>query len=292
MRPYLSSMLTTPIPVLTRGDDAAPVRGGSTPPDPPGQTPPRGLRRHEQRRLGPEVVLQVGVEVEVVLRQVGEDGHVEAGPRHPAQAERVARHLHRGGRHAALHHDREQRLQVGRFRGGQRAGQPLRPDPEFDPADQAGQVPGRAQPGLEQVGARGLAAGPGDADEPQPARRIPVHPAGDLAQPGARVREHEHRHAAGGGPGPAVRVGQHRDGAGRHRVRAERRPVHARTGERDVQVTGFHRPGVEGEPGQETQVVRGMRMSYGGNGSSRTPSSVLSADSGRCCGYAGRIATG
>src|SRR5207302_9208412 len=80
-------------------------------------------RRHEQRRLGPEVVLQVGVEVQVVLRQVGEDGHVEAGATDPAQGQRVTRYLHRGGGYPALHHDREQRLQVGCLGRGQRAGQ-------------------------------------------------------------------------------------------------------------------------------------------------------------------------
>ena len=46
--------------------------------------------RDEQRRLGPEVILQIGMEVQMILRQVGEDRHVEAGARHPAQAERVA----------------------------------------------------------------------------------------------------------------------------------------------------------------------------------------------------------
>ena len=213
----------------------------------------------------------------------------KAVPRDPAQGQRVAGHLHRGGGHPALRHDREQRLQVGRLRGGQRAGQPFGPDPELDPADQAGQVPGRAQPGLDQVGGRGLAAGAGDADEPQPGRRVAVHPAGDLAQPAARVGEHEDRHAAGRRPGPAVRVGQDRDRAGGHRVRAEGRPVHARAGQRDVQVTGFHRPGVEGNPGQGTQLVRSNGIPAA---TSRTPSSVLSADSGRCGRDAGRIATG
>ena len=151
-------------------------------------------RRHEQRGLGPEVVLQVGVEVQVILRQVGEHRHVEAGAPDPAQGQRVAGHLHRGGGHPALGHDREQGLQVGRLRGGQRAGQPVPADPGLHPADQAGLVAGGAQPGLQQVGRGGLAAGPGHADEPQPARRVPVHPAGDLAQLAARIGEHEDRY--------------------------------------------------------------------------------------------------
>src|SRR5207248_5566379 len=46
--------------------------------------------------------------------------------------------------------------------------------PIFDAADQAGLVAGRTQAGLDQVGARGLAAGPGDADEAEPARRVAV----------------------------------------------------------------------------------------------------------------------
>ena len=43
-------------------------------------------------------------------------------------------------------------------------------EPGLDRADQAGDVAGRAQPGLDQVGGRGLAGGAGDADDGQPRR--------------------------------------------------------------------------------------------------------------------------
>ncbi len=212
--------------------------------------------RDEQRGLGPEVVLEVGVEVQVILGQVGEDRHVEAGARDPAEAERVARYLHRGGGDPALGHDREQRLQVGSLRRGQGAGHHVRSDFGLYPAYQTGPVPGRGQAGFDQVRARGLAARPGHADQPEPARRVPVHPARDLAQPGTRVVEHEDRHPAGHGPGPAVRVGQHRDRARGHRIIAERGPVHPRTRQGRVQVAGAHRAGVEGDSGDGTQLVR------------------------------------
>ena len=212
--------------------------------------------RHEQGRLGPEVVLQVRVEVQVILRQVGEHRHVEAGAPDPAQGQRVAGHLHRGGGHPALGHDREQGLQIGRLRGGQRAGQPVPADPGLHPADQAGLVARGAQAGLQQVGRGGLAAGPGHADEPQPARRVPVHPARDLAQLAARIGEHEDRHPGLRGAGPAVRVGQHRDGARRDRVGAERGAVDLGPGQRDVQVAGRHHARVERDPGDAPQVVR------------------------------------
>ena len=105
----------------------------------------------------------------------------------------------------------------------------------------------------------------------------------------ARVGQHEDRHPAGRGPGPAVRVGQHRDRAGGDRIGAERRPVHARPGQGHVQVAG--------RTARESRVTPGTQpSSFGPNEfpaeASLTPSSELSADSGRAVGCAGRIATG
>ena len=74
----------------------------------------------EQRRLGAVVVLDVGVEVEVVAAEVEEDRDVEDDAVDAAHHQRVAGDLHRAGLDAALAHHREQRVQVGRLRGGQR----------------------------------------------------------------------------------------------------------------------------------------------------------------------------
>ena len=73
----------------------------------------------EQRGLGPVVVLRRRRGSRGGRAQVGEDGDVEDDPVDPAHHQRVARHLHRARRHAALAHHREQAVQVGRLRRGQ-----------------------------------------------------------------------------------------------------------------------------------------------------------------------------
>ncbi len=60
-------------------------------------TPAVGVPGGEQLGLGREVVVDAVVEVEVILGQVGEDGHVVAGAGDPPEGQRVAGHLHRGG---------------------------------------------------------------------------------------------------------------------------------------------------------------------------------------------------
>ena len=70
--------------------------------------------------LALEVVLDVGVEVEVVAAEVEEDRDVEDDAVDPAHHQRVAGDLHRAGRDLALAHHREEPVQVGRLRRGQR----------------------------------------------------------------------------------------------------------------------------------------------------------------------------
>ena len=69
----------------------------------------------EQARLGREVVLHVGVEVEVLRREVGERADREPGAGDATEAQRVARDLHGDVRGALVDHRREQGLQVGRL---------------------------------------------------------------------------------------------------------------------------------------------------------------------------------
>jgi len=163
----------------------------------------------EQQGLRGVVLLQVAVEVQVVLGQVGEDGHLVEGARHPAQREGVAGHLHRGRGDAAVDHRREEGLEVGRLRGGELARRGLPRDPRLHPADQAGQVPGAAQRGFQQVAGGGLAAGPGHADQQQPGRGVTVDPGCHLAEPGPGVGNDKDGHAAVPRGLPAGRVGEH-----------------------------------------------------------------------------------
>ena len=108
-----------------------------------------GVRRRsgiEQPRLGVEVVLHRRVEVEVVARQVGEPADREARRRRPGRgsARGWTPPSPRCRRRCSSHH-RQQRLQVGRLRRGQRAGHVVAVDPDADGADQARDPPGGAQ---------------------------------------------------------------------------------------------------------------------------------------------------
>ena len=179
--------------------------------------PRPGVAGGEQLGLGREVVLEIGVEVQVVLGEVGEHGDVVVGTRDPAEREGVAGDLHRRGGDVALGHGGQQGLQVGGFGGGQLAGLHVGPDPRFHPADQAGDVPGHPQPGLGQVARGGLAAGPGHPDQPQLPAGVAVHPAGDLAEVGPRVGDHVDGHSRRGGAVPPGRIGEDGHGPGRRR---------------------------------------------------------------------------
>ena len=67
--------------------------------------------RSNSSRLRAEVVLHVGVEVEMVLGQVRERADRELDAADPSHRQRVAGYLHRDVGRAALAHHREQRLQ-------------------------------------------------------------------------------------------------------------------------------------------------------------------------------------
>ena len=191
----------------------------------------------------------------MVLGEVGEHGDGVAGARHPAEGEGMAGDLHRGARHPALGHDREQRLQVGGLRRGQRCLDELVADLDLHPADQPGRVPGGAQARLAQVAGRGLAAGAGYADHRHPVRRVAVDPAGDVAEALARVGHHEDRDAGACRPVSAVGIGEYRNRPGGGRLVAVGGAVGARAGQRGVQVAWPHGPGVQGDAGQDAGFV-------------------------------------
>ena len=70
------------------------------------------LEVREEAPLDRGVLLDGVVVVEMVLREIRERDRREAHGVDPVQVDRVARDLHRGGRHARVSHLREQALQV------------------------------------------------------------------------------------------------------------------------------------------------------------------------------------
>jgi hypothetical protein len=177
------------------------------------------------------------VEVQVVPRQVGEATDGEPGAVHPAEGQRVARHLHRHVRHAPLGHHREQRLQVRRFWRGERTREPLPRDPGLHGPDQPGRETGGPQPGIDHVGGRGLAGRAGDPEHRQTQRRLPVDPRGDRPEQLPRIVVHEHGHIPQPRPPGTGLVGQHGDRPGTNGVGGEVGTVDTSTGQRGEQIS-------------------------------------------------------
>jgi hypothetical protein len=145
----------------------------------------RGL---EEPALGGEVRLHGRMEVQVVLGEVREDRDVPVDRVGAPELEGVAGDLHRARAVATVEHLGERRLQIDRL--GRRAlGRALVPaDPRGDRAEQPGLQPSGLEQRADDEARRGLAVGPGDADDRQPVGRVAVE-----ARGGRR-----HRRADGG----------------------------------------------------------------------------------------------
>ena len=187
----------------------------------------------EQRRLGLEVVLDVGVEVEVVAAQVGEDRDVEDDAVDATLHERVAGDLHGAGGDATLLHHREQRVQVRRLGRGQRRLDLLGVHPRADGADHCRPHPRALEGALGETRGGRLALGAGHAEHPQRPRGFAVHVRREAAEQGPRSVDLEHRQSARG-PGCPGAVGQHGDrtGVDRGLPRSPCRAYGCRTGPR------------------------------------------------------------
>ncbi len=186
----------------------------------------------------------------MVAGEVGEgaDGEIEAVD--PAQAQRVAGHLHHRDVDTAFDHHRQQFLDVGRLRGGQGAGDRDPVDAHPDRADQPDATLGGPQPRLHQVADGGFAGGAGDADDRQPCRRAPVDDGGQLPEDGPRGGMDQHRNPGRfrdlGDPGG---IGEHRHRPGGDGLRRETRAVGERTGQRGEQIAGPAVLGPQAHPG-------------------------------------------
>jgi hypothetical protein len=176
------------------------------------------------------------VEVEVVDAEVGEAADGEPHAAHPAELQRVARHLHRDRPNPALDRHREQRVQVGGLGGGAHARDRDLTQPGLDGADQAGRDPGRPQPSLQQVYHRRLAGRAGHPEHTEPLARAAVHAGRHLADRLAGVVDDESRYPDRDHRG-AGRVGENRHGTGLDGAGDELGTVPAGTGQRRVQVT-------------------------------------------------------
>ncbi len=133
-----------------------------------------GLAQREEALLGLVVGLHVAVKIEMVARQVREDGDVEAAALHAVERERVGGDLHRRGARPVRDHLGQQLLDQRRFRRGAVRLDAAAPRAIADrPEKPGGAVPPR-EDRLEQRRRRGLAVGARHGREHELLRRISV----------------------------------------------------------------------------------------------------------------------
>jgi hypothetical protein len=174
-----SSALTMPPrgqgrPPGSVGRLARPRRGAGSPAGADGQA-------LEERALRRPVRVERPVELQVLVGQVREDGHVVGDLADPLEREPVRGGLDDGRIVAGGAHRGQGALQLGCLRGrhvGRRA-RPVRADLLLGRAQQARPQARRLQGGHGHGGGRRLAVRPGDADDAQPGCRIGIPPGRD-----------------------------------------------------------------------------------------------------------------
>ena len=231
-----------------RDGDAGPLHQASPPVVVDADEPLPGPLGREERCLGREVVLHVGVEVEVVAGQVGEEGDVVDHPVDAVLHEGVAGHLHDAHVEAALGHDGQQRVQLGSLRRRAHAAEPLVAEAGLHGADEPRPASERPQRRVDEVGGRRLAVRARDAHEAQRQPLGAEHPGRQGTEHLARAVDDEQRHgrprlrdALG-----ARRVGEDGQRAGVGCGGREVGPVGPSARQRGVEVARDHRAGVEG----------------------------------------------
>ena len=246
--------------------------------------------RGEERGLGLEVVLLVGVEVEVVAAQVGEDRDVEDHAVDPPLHQRVAGDLHRARLDPALAHHREQPVQVGRLGRGERRLDVLAVDAGADGADDGGAHPRTLEGVLGQPGGGGLALGAGDAEQAQRAGRVVVHGATANRPSNVRGLATWSTGYPGRGPGRALRVGEQGHRAGRPSGRGVVDAVGAAPRQGGVDVTGQHPRRGQRDPGGRRGEVAVGRRGRVGRGQPRRPGRSADGGAGAADGSPERVA--
>ncbi len=155
----------------------------------------RGPGQVEQPPLGQVVGLHVGVEVQVVLGQVGEHLDGERDAVGAAQLQRVRGHLHHARLVAEVAHAHERLLQVDGLAGGAYRLLLQAADHLLDRAQQPGVQAAGLEHLVHQEGRGGLAVGAGDARHLHLGRGVAEEGGGHRAHRGPDVVHHHLGHA-------------------------------------------------------------------------------------------------
>ena len=148
-----------------------------------------GHLRAEEQRFRVEVRVHRAVRVQMVLRQVREDGAREVRALDPIEREALRRRFHRSAADPRVAHRRKEPLQIDRFRGRPCHRQNGVADVRLDGADYARRNTQRAEHRFEHERRRRLAVRSGHADERERARRVAEEQRRERAHRGAHRRD-------------------------------------------------------------------------------------------------------
>ena len=174
----------------------------------------------EEAELGLAVRLECAVQLQVLVSQVGEDGHVVCDLGDAVQRQSMGSGFHDRGPIAGLHHGPQNLLQLGGLGSGDvlRVGCAQRAHFPGRRGDEARRDAAGLQDGRGQKGCRGLAVRAGDAYHSQLAAGVAVPPRGHGGQGAARIIDHDLRQSRGRNGPLDDRSGSAKGGCGHHVV--------------------------------------------------------------------------
>ena len=211
-----------------------------------------GIRQvPHQLGLGCEIGVERLVIIEMVAREIREDGGAEHQPFHPPLIETVRGNFHRDAAGAALEQRREGGLQIDRTGRREIARLALDRRPRrIERAQRADRPhrPKRTQHVPRQNDGRRLAVRAGHTDQLQSRRRLPIPGLGGDRGRTPTVPHQNLRNRGGDGRGLA-QLDEHGGGAPRHRIGHERVTVEHRAAHGAEQHAGLEPARVGSEPG-------------------------------------------
>ena len=211
----------------------------------------RGVKPPEQRGFGLAVGFPRAVIVQMLMGDVGDNGHIEIAAGEPVLRQPVRGGFQHGMGRAIGDHLRQVRLHlIGGRRGGVQARiQAARADLRVDGADHAGVQIRRAQDAIEQIGRRSLAIRAGDADQRELARGEIVQRSAEPTEGARSIRDQRVRRSGRQREFREWSLAHNRRRARRQRLRNEAVPITVEARNGDENAAGLHLPGIRRHSG-------------------------------------------
>ena len=203
----------------------------------------------EQGRFCREIGVHVAVVVEMIVTQVGKTRHRHGQTGQPEAPNGLRACLHTQNVNVLLSCKRNNRLNLVGFRCCQSCPKSLLTNTPLRAVAQGGGVSKAPPHILEKKCHRGFPVGPGHRVNRGGLFIRAIHPGGEGPQDLARKIVDSDRHRTCTRDSRAGRIGDHGDGSGGHRLCHKICAVMCGPGKGNKNITGGHRGGIDGDPG-------------------------------------------